>query len=52
MDDKENKINELNNQNLLGKTDKGDSPTIIEPFNLNSLPEKGKYDEDVVLSMA
>ena len=45
-------MNELNNKNLLGKADKGDSPTIIEPFNLNSLPEKEKYDEGVVLSLA
>ena len=52
LEDKANKMNELNNKNLLGKADKGDSPTIIEPFNLNSLPEKEKYDEGVVLSLA
>jgi len=49
---KKKKINELNNKNLLGKAEKGDNPTIIEPFNIKSLPEKEKYDEGVVLSMA
>ena len=52
LNDKANKINDLNNKNLSGKGDKGDNPTILEPFNLNSLPEKEKYDEGVVLSLA
>ena len=52
LKDKENKINNLNNKNLLDKSDKGENPTILEPFNINSLPEKEKYDEGVVLSLA
>ena len=53
MNDKENKINDLAQKNLSGKAEKGDIPSgIIEPFNLNSLPEKEKYDEGVVLSLA
>ena len=37
---------------MSGKAEKGDNPTIIEPFNIKSLPDKEKYDEGVVLSMA
>ena len=50
--DKANKINDINNKLGSGKLEKGDNPTILEPFNINSLPEKEKYDEGVVLSLA
>ena len=52
LKDKEDKIKELQNKNLLAKSEKGDSPIIVEPFNINSLPDKEKYDEGVVLSLA
>ena len=52
LNDKENKIKDLANKNIAGKNEKGDNPIILEPLNLNSLPEKEKYDEGVVLSLA
>ena len=52
LKDKENKINELSNKIGSGKLERGDNPTILEPFNVNSLPAKEKYDEGVVLSLA
>ena len=47
LEDKDKKIQELqkNNQNT------PENQKLIEPFNVNSLPEKEKYDEGVVLSL-
>ena len=45
LNDKAEKINDLKNDN-------GENPNLIEPFDLNTLPEKEKYDEGVVLSLA
>ena len=52
LNDKENKINTLLNKNRRNKNDNKDTPNSIEPFNLNSLPDKEKYDAGVVLSLA
>ena len=50
LQDKQEKIDDLNNKVLSGKIEKGDNPTVLEPFNINSLPEKEKYDSGIVLS--
>ena len=52
LNDKENKINTFLNKNRRNKNDNKDSQNNIEPFNLNSLSEKEKYDSGVVLSLA
>ena len=52
LKDKEDKIKELQNKNLSAKSERGDNPIIVEPFNINSLPDNEKYDEGVVLSLA
>ena len=48
LEDREKKIRELekNNKNT------PENILLLEPFNINSLPEKEKYDEGVILSLS
>ena len=50
LEDRDKKLNELNNQRDK-QTPTPEKENIIEPFNINSLPENEKYDEGVVLSL-
>ena len=47
LDDRKNKIDELKKNN----SNTPENRKLLEPFNINSLPEKEKYDEGVVLSL-
>ena len=52
LNDKEKKINDIYKKNLLDRNTKKDNTNLIEPFNLNSLSEKERYDSGVVLALA
>ena len=47
LEDREKKINDLEKNNM----NTPENQKLLEPFNINSLPEKEKYDEGVVLSL-
>ena len=49
LQDRAKKINELKNSNQTKTTP--ESEKLIEPFNINSLPDNEKYDEGVILSL-